>query len=412
MRNTEKAKLLRENIGRNEGILRLAPAWVPRSFLIPGGRLKLDRRDLYALGINRGGIDERWLASTTNADNGPGTPEDEGLSYIVIDGRKVIPLKQAIELEGDLILGKETMEKYGGWRVLGKFFDTLGASPHHLHQSDEQAKLVGREGKPEAYYFPRQLNSIENNFPYTYFGFTPGTTRRDIKGCLKRWNEGDNGILNYAQAYKLEPGTGWFVPSCLMHAPGSLVTYEIQGPSDVLAVFQSMVEDRPVSRDLLVHDVPQDKHYDLDFIVGLIDWPGNLDEHFKMNHYLKPIPTSDTKEEGYQEMWITYGTGDIFSAKELVVFSDRSVTIQDNGAYGLVVIQGYGRVGKVPVESPTLIRYNDITYDELFVSSEAARRGVKVVNNGHENLVMLKHFGPGTNPDAPGIEKQASVSFS
>jgi len=131
----------------------------------------------------------------------------------------------------------------------------------------------------------------------------------------------------------------------------------------------------------------------------------NLDEHFKKNHYLKPLPVGNRKEEGYQEMWITYGTGDIFSAKELTVFPDRSVIIRDNGAYGLIVIQGHGSVGKMPVESPSLIRYNDLTHDELFVSNEAARRGVRITNKGYENLVILKHFGPGTNPDAPGIGK-------
>ena len=62
-----------------EGTLRLAPCWMPRSFLIPGGRLKLHPDDLYALGAHRGGIDERWFSSTTSADNGPGTPKDEGL---------------------------------------------------------------------------------------------------------------------------------------------------------------------------------------------------------------------------------------------------------------------------------------------------------------------------------------------
>lgn len=403
MRKVERRKLLTGALQRNEGILRLAPAWVPRLFLVPGNRLKLDRRDVYALGIGRGGIDERWLASTTNADNGPGTPEDEGLSYIVIDDKKVILFKEAIELEGELILGKETMGKYGGWRVLGKFFDNLGPISHHLHQSDEQAKLVDRKGKPEAYYFPRQLNFVENNFPYTYFGLAPGTSKKDIKRCLERWNKGDNGILNHAQAYKLEPGTGWFIPPSILHAPGSLVTYEIQGASDVFAMFQSLVEDRPVPWDLLVHDVPEDKHYDLDFIVELIDWPANLDEHFKKNHYLKPLPVADTKEEGYQEVWITYGTGDIFSAKESTVFPDRSVTMKDNGAYGLVVIQGHGSVGSMAVESPSLIRYNDLTYDELFVSSEAAKAGVRITNKSYENLVILKHFGPGTNPHAPGI---------
>lgn len=403
MKSVEKKKLLGQSMEKNEGILRLAPAWVPRLFMIPGGRLKLDRGDLYALGIDRGGIDERWLASTTNADNGPKASEDEGLSYIVIDGKKVILLKEAIELEGDLILGKETMEKYGGWRVLGKFFDNLGSISHHLHQNDEQVRSLGRRGKPEAYYFPRQLNFTGNNFPYTYFGLCPGTTKQDIRRCLERWNEGDNGVLNHAQAYKLEPGTGWSVPPCILHAPGSLVTYEIQGPSDVFAMFQSMVEDRPIPWDLLVHDVPEDKHHDLDFIVELIDWPANLDEHFKKNHYLKPLPVADTKEEGYQEAWITYATGDIFTAKELTVFPNRSVIIKDNGAYGLIAIQGHGSVGKMSVESPTLIRYNELTHDELFVCSEAAKRGIRVTNTGHEDLVILKHFGPGTNPDAPGI---------
>ncbi len=405
MRGVGKTKLLRQTVEKNEGILRLAPAWVPRLFLIPGGRLKLDRRDLYALGIDRGGIDERWLASTTNADNGPGTPQDEGLSYIVIDGKKAILLREAIELEGDLILGKETMGQYGGWKVLTKFFDSLGPTPHHLHQSDEQAKLVSGKGKPEAYYFPRQLNFVQNNFPYTYFGLAPGTTKKDIKRCLERWNEGDNGILNYAHAYKLEPGTGWFIPPRILHAPGSLITYEIQGPSDVFAMFQSMVENRPIPWDLLVHDVPEDKHYDLDFIVELIDWSANLDEYFKKNHYLKPLPVADTKEEGYQELWITYGTEDIFTAKELTVFPNRNVVIKDNGAYGLIVIQGHGSMDKMAVESPTLIKYNDLTHDEFFVSNEAARRGVIIANKGYENLVVLKHFGPGTNPDAPGIEQ-------
>ena len=71
---SQNSSLIREVLSAGEGIVRLAPCWVPRSFLMPGGRLKLDSRDLYALGAHRGGIDERWFSSTTNADNGPGTP--------------------------------------------------------------------------------------------------------------------------------------------------------------------------------------------------------------------------------------------------------------------------------------------------------------------------------------------------
>src|SRR5689334_23895370 len=61
--------LVKEALEANEGILRLAPTWVPRSFLMPGSRLKLAPQDGYALGAHRGGIDERWFASTTPAAN-------------------------------------------------------------------------------------------------------------------------------------------------------------------------------------------------------------------------------------------------------------------------------------------------------------------------------------------------------
>src|SRR5262245_63448528 len=100
--------LIVEALAQGEGVVRLAPCWVPRSFLMPGGRLKLDPRDLYALGAHRGGIDERWFSSTTKADNGPGTPEDEGLSYIAIGDKRVL-LREAIETLGDEILGPNVM---------------------------------------------------------------------------------------------------------------------------------------------------------------------------------------------------------------------------------------------------------------------------------------------------------------
>src|SRR3982750_4124924 len=95
-----------EALKAGDGIVRLAPCWVPRSFLMPGGRLKLDPRDLYALGAHRGGIDERWFSSTTKAANGPLTAEDEGLSYIEFNGRKTL-LKDAIETSGDQYLGSD-----------------------------------------------------------------------------------------------------------------------------------------------------------------------------------------------------------------------------------------------------------------------------------------------------------------
>ncbi|MEW5817355.1 MAG: hypothetical protein AB1798_18405, partial [Spirochaetota bacterium] len=82
-------KTIDRALEKGEGIFRLFPDWVPRAFCVPGKRLKLHPDDYYAFGAHRGGIDERWFASTTRADNGPETLEDEGLSYIYVeDGSK------------------------------------------------------------------------------------------------------------------------------------------------------------------------------------------------------------------------------------------------------------------------------------------------------------------------------------
>lgn len=92
-------QLSEQAIEKGEGIFKLAPAWVPRSFCRPGRRIKLHPDDYYKLGLKRGAIDERWFASTTHADNGPDTPEDEGYSYVVIDeaGKERILLKDIID---------------------------------------------------------------------------------------------------------------------------------------------------------------------------------------------------------------------------------------------------------------------------------------------------------------------------
>jgi hypothetical protein len=398
--------LLHDALTAGDGIVRLAPCWVPRSFLMPGGRLKLDPRDLYALGAHRGGIDERWFASTTKAMNGEGTPDDEGLSYIAIDGQRVL-LKEAIETMGDEFLGAGVMRAQGGWNVLCKFFDNLGPIPHHMHQSEADARKVGRHGKPEAYYFPRQYNLTENNFPYTFLGLEPGTTKDDVRRCLERWNGGDNGILFHSKAYKLKTGTGWQLDPGILHAPGSLVTYEPQVNSDVGAIFQSMVEGRPMPWDLLVQDVPPERHHDLDYIVGMLDWEANVDPEFVNHRLFHPRPAKAEDEmahAGYSEKWIVYSTG-YYSAKELTVFPGRSVTIRDAAAYGAIVVEGHGSAGKLEVETPSVIRYGQMTQDELFVTAAAANRGVTVTNrSGKEDLVMLKHFGPG-NPDAKGLKK-------
>ncbi|MBW3540394.1 MAG: hypothetical protein KY476_08995, partial [Planctomycetes bacterium] len=272
------------------------------------------------------------------------------------------------------------------------------------HQSQEQAALVGQEGKPESYYFPPQMNAIGDNFPYTFFGLEPGTTKQDVVDCLARWNEGDNGILDLSKAYRLKPGTGWLVPPCILHAPGSLVTYEPQWGSDVFGMFQSLVEGRPVPRSLLTKDFPEEKHNDLEYLVDALDWEANVDTHFKDHHYLEPIVAA--KGDGWFDRWIVYGrvNGEqLFTAKELTLLPGAKCTIEDGGAYGWITVQGEGRAGKLRLQTPVMIRYGESTEDEIFVSAKAAAAGVTFENTGSEPLVGLRYFGPDAQPDAPEL---------
>jgi hypothetical protein len=394
--------LVEDAIGAGSGLLRLEPAWVPRSFMIPGRRLKLHPDDLYACGAQRGGINERWFSSTTNADNGPGTPGDEGLSYVRLASGKRFLLKDAVDTAGDDLIGAPVMEREHGWNLLCKFFDNMGPIPHHMHQSDAQAKLVGRRGKPEAYYFPPQYNQTDNNFPHTFMGLEPGTTKEDVRRCLEHWNKGDNGITFLSRAYRLQPGTGWQIDPGILHAPGSLCTYEPQVNSDVFAMYQSEVEGRIIDWSLLTKDVPSDKHQDLDYLVEMLDWDANVNPNFGASNRVFPRPVrpfSETEPDGYREQWICYGTR-YYSAKELTVLPGRTATISDNAAYGVILTQGYGTMNSLRVSTPAMIRFGQMTEDELFVTAAAAQAGVRVENlSATDPLVMLKHFGPG-NPDA------------
>ncbi len=192
-----------------------------------------------------------------------------------------------------------------------------------------------------------------------------------------------------------------------MHAPGSLCTYEPQWGSDVFGMYQSLVEGREVPWALLVKDMPKEKHRDLDFIVEQLDWEANVDPNFKANHYLEPIPVApDAAGQGYVDRWIVYGKvrgEELFSAKELTVNPGVKVTVKDNGAYGLIAVQGAGRAGKLALQTPAMIRFGELTEDEVFVSHDAARQGVVFENTGREPLVTLRYFGPDANPDAPDV---------
>ena len=386
-------KLLEEG----KGIYRLAPTWVPRAFCRPGKRIKLHPDDYYVLGLEKGGIDERWFASTTWAENGPGTPEDEGLSYIVsADGSERVLLRDAVEELGGDVIGNDLWDKYHKWPMFSKFFDNQGPLPHHIHHRDEHAARVGCAGKPEMYFFPSQCNNHGGEFPFTFFGFNPETTKDQVKSSLESFTKGDNRLLDLSRAYKLTLDTGWDVPPGVLHAPGSLCTYEPQFASDVYAMYQSVLYGgQCVSEDLLWKNCPDEEKGNYDYLMDVIDWDANVDPDFHKKRFMAP-KVIWKNAQGCEE-WICYKS-ELACAKRLTVNPGQSVLVKDQAAYGIILLQGHGTMGAWNIETPTLIRYGELTHDEFFITEKAAKEGVLITNKSQtEPIVMLKHFAE--NPE-------------
>lgn len=393
--------LIREVFEEGKGVLRLIPTFVPRAWGKAGRRLRLHPDDYYALGVKRGEIKERWLSSINFAYSNKGATDDEGLSYVQTgkgtEGK--ILLRDFVETLGAEIIGTELMEKYGTMPVFAKLYDYKTPLFFHVHLTFETAANVGRLAKPESYYYPPQLNTCEGDFPFSFFGFDPSVTKEDVKDCLAKFEEDDNRITELSKAYRLKPGTGWFIPAGIIHAPGSYVTYEPQWNSDVRATFDNVTAGEVNAIDHLTQFAPTDKKQDLDYIMTMLDWEKNVTPNFRETFFRPPVVASEG--EGYIEKWISYAN-EYFCAKELTIYPGQEVVIQDSTCYGCIILQGHGEFGAYrDAESAQLLHYGQASADEYFVSEAAAKKGIHIVNHSSvEPMVMLKHFGP-NNTEAP-----------
>lgn len=379
------------------GVLRLEPAWVARDWLPAGRRLGLPE-DQYDVG-ERGSISERWLASTTRADNRVGPP-DEGLSYLVGEHGERVSLAAAVDTLPALVLGEEYAKSHRGLGRLAKIFDYAARIPFHLHPRAEHASLVGRNPKDEAYYYPAGVDMGPH--PESFFGVHPWIAesgRHDILlPYLEAWDSDE--ILKHARGEKLVAEEGFHIPSGVLHAPGTALTIELQEDSDVFAMLQALNAGTIISKDLLFKDVrPEDRErHGERFILGMIDWELNGDPYFYENRHLPPVPVDAAEQPGGREWWIYYNTTK-FSGKKLVVRPGQAFTSRENGVYSLLVWSGTGTIAGHEVQGGRPGR------DELLLVHDAAVAAHDMVNTGREDLVVLKFFGPDVNPDVPMLPR-------
>ena len=417
----EIRQLIEREMERTGGIFRLAPTWVGRPGIVqPGRRIKL--LDDYM--SQEVAVNERWLASTTYADNGAFNavcPPDHGLSYLIIGDARV-QLREAFACAGDLLLNGRS------WDVLPKFFDNWHRIPHHMHPCDRHVR-PGLIGKPESYYFPLELNMARNAYPATPMGVDSTYSDAQIVNYLRRYFAGDNHLTDLANTINLIPGTGWFMPACTLHAPGSLVTYELQVASDVTCIPESRVNDITMPSDLIDRDLPVTVSRDgfdavCEYMLSMIRCPdaGNS-ENFRQQYFRPPVCLRE--EKAGRQSFVIYRCGrageaaspDLYSAKKTSVHSGRVLDLAESAAFGAVVLAGHGSVwvtGKepVPVEAVSLYATRDeIAGDEFFVAAPAAGK-LRVSCASLEGLSLYQHFASGSNPEATRVQIPEHYAFS
>jgi hypothetical protein len=391
----KKRELVENALAKGNGILKLEPAWVARDFLPPGRRLGLKEEE-YEVG-ERGWISERWIGSTTNADNRIGPP-DEGLSYVALEGDERITLKEAVEVAGPAIMGEEYAATHSGLGRLAKIYDFAARIPYHLHQRKAEAALVGRNPKEEAYYFPEDVDLGPH--PETFFGVHPSIVEQKqyevLLPYLVDWK--DDLILRHSRAYLLVPGEGFHLPSGVLHAPGTALTIELQEDSDVFAMLQALVAGKIISKDLLYKDVRAEDRQKRGerAILDHVNWEVGGDPYFYENRHTSPQLIQEAQQEGGQEHWIYYNTTK-FSGKRLVVKPGQRFSSVDNGVYNILVWRGRGSYGGHQIEA------GNFGFDELLVSHAKATQPIVVENTGSESLMIFKFFGPDINLDIPMI---------
>lgn len=385
--------IIRKTFEKGHGIFRMVPNFIPIKFGAPGRRLKIHPDDYFAFGADSGTIMERWLCAINGARTKNPKRPDQGFSYVLAENGEKFLLRDAVaELKEELI-GKELQDKYGTFPVYSKFFDYETPLYFHFHPATEYAKNVGCEGKPECYYFPPQLNNYVGRRPSTYIGFNSEVTKEQVRDCIEHFGDYDTHVTRLSRAFELEVGTGWYVPAGVVHAPGSLLTYEPQWCTDLNCVLENVVCGEVFEERYMTDIVPEGVENKTDYIMETIDWETNYDPKFK-EHYFRPPVELPQIQDGLTEKWVCYGN-EYITAKEVTIQPQAEVLLKDKAAYGCVIVQGFGTFGDFDAEAVNLMRVGDQTADEYFVSKDRACQGVRIVNASKtEPMVILQHFGP------------------
>jgi mannose-6-phosphate isomerase len=135
-------------------------------------------------------------------------------------------LEELIESDGEKLLGKQVIERFGTtFPLLIKFIDARDALSVQVHPDDELArKRHNSFGKTEMWYVVKAEKDA-----FLYSGFAQEMTPEQYVKSLT-----DGSFIHYLQKYEVKPGDVFFLPAGRVHAIGAgCFIAEIQQTSDI-----------------------------------------------------------------------------------------------------------------------------------------------------------------------------------
>ncbi|MDA9773886.1 hypothetical protein N9B82_02925 [Saprospiraceae bacterium] len=297
---------------------------------------------------------EEWIMSTITA-RGKNRPEKEGLT-IIETGDGAQSLKDLIESDLELYLGKKLADKFGTTGVLIKMLDSKERLTIQVHPDKQYAKSIlnSEFGKTESWYV-LNTREIEGEKSVVYMGFKKHVTRELWKSHFESQNI--QGMLDCLHKIEVKPGDAFMIYGGVPHAIGAgCFLMEVQEPTDyTMRVEKTTPNGLKIGPELIHQGVGEEKmldcfHYDTFSL-----------EEVLQNWKINPEVLDSSNEFTLKSLFNEKHTN-CFGLSELLL--DGSYTIKANTSFYVAVI--YSGEGTMTCNQK---EYEYSQGDEIFISA-------------------------------------------
>lgn len=301
-----------------------------------------------------GSMPEEWIMSTITA-RGNDRPKNEGLSLIETENG-VFALKDLIDSNPELYLGKPLAEKYGTTGVLIKMLDSLERLTVQVHPDKQYARTVFNSefGKTESWYV-LNTREIDGEKSVVYMGFKKHVTKELWRAHFD--NQNIEGMLDCLHKIEVKPGDAFMIYGGVPHAIGSgCFLMEVQEPTDyTMRVEKTTPNGLKIGPELIHQGVGEEKmlecfHYDT----------FTLDEALQ-NWKITPEVLDSSDEFTFKTLFNKKHTN-CFGLNELLL--DGSYVYKNDSSFYVVVI--YSGEGTIHCNGK---EYSYTQGDEIFISA-------------------------------------------